>query len=788
MISEWNMSLDLSSSFHQFRISMAEGSKNGTLAFDSFTLDVANLMLYRDGKEILIAPKIAKTLSVLVENSGNIISKDQLIEKVWDDSIVEEANLTQYLYILRKTLGVMPDGRPYIETLRRRGYRFNGEVRQLTADKSTTFAPRPQTEKPAAAFAGNNVEREGNVLRVVDWQTPESLTEQREPEPADPSLVIAAHPISLRRSGVLRFAVAATALLLLGAGGTFLWPRLMPAATVAESRREISVVRLTNGPLPAAATISLDGNVFAYSELDGETSRMYVQQTGQTTRIEIASAPDKVFATKTFSPDGQSIYYVALDKKTSGTSLYRIPTMGGASVKVLENINGPVAFSPDGKEFAFCRLNSVTGETAVVIAGSDGHAERVLLQRKSPKTLLDSVSWSPDGKLIAFGEQNIEESRAYTLSRLYVVEVATGTVNPVSEEDWDNILRMFWMPDGTGLVINATRENEGYSTRRDQIYFVSYPGGVSERLTSDGNRYEPGSLGITRKGEILAVPSNRSAQVWLMNADGNSTSATQLTRGAADGRAGLGPLPDGKFGYLARTGDEISVMLANADASETKQIPTGFQFVEELRADPLGRFFVFSTSRDRKSYLYRIDSDGENLKQLTFGERAVDSTISPDGKFLVYDYGQFEGNKENFSLMRVPTDGGDPVVLKQKGCFIPMYSPDGSLISCIDNEKLSILIVSARDGSEIERHTLPVFSAWNFGIGWTPDGTGLIYILTEKGTSNLWIQPRDGSKPHRLTNFSSGVIYRYAFSPDGSKLFVARGYPTQDAVLIRNFR
>src|SRR5438045_1836214 len=141
------MSLDLSSSFPQFRISMGGGSKNGILAFDNFRLDVDKLMLYRDGDEVLIAAKIAKTLAVLVEHAGTIISKDDLIEKVWEDSIVEESNLTQYLYLLRKTLGTMPDGRPYIETLRRRGYRFNGEVREVeirdVAPPSVQAEPEP---------------------------------------------------------------------------------------------------------------------------------------------------------------------------------------------------------------------------------------------------------------------------------------------------------------------------------------------------------------------------------------------------------------------------------------------------------------------------------------------------------------------------------------------------------------------------------------------------------------------------------------------------------------------
>ena len=778
------MSLDLSSSFHQFRISMAESSKNGTITFDHFKLDLGNLMLYRDGDEIHIAPKIVKTLAVLVESAGTIINKEDLIERVWDDSIVEEANLTQYLYLLRKTLGNMPDGRPYIETLRRRGYRFNGkvELHQAEPPRVEVAALRRESE-PSPSFGG--IEREGNVLRVVDWQTAAPPSEDFQPA-VEPATLSPASTVPPRRSFLPRVALTAGMLLLIGIGGIFLWPRVMPAVSDAESQKELSVVKLTNGLRPFGATISPDGNAFAYSEDDGEISRFYVQQTGQTSRIEIATAADKLFGGKTFSPDGQSIYYVVIDKKAGAASLFRIPSMGGAPIKILDDVYGPVSLSPDGNELVFLRRNP-TNESWLMIAGKDGRAERVLLQRKSPNSL-GTPAWSPDGKKIAFPELDRTNGETAGKLQLKVAQVATGQVTPFSSERWENILRVAWYPDGSGLVINGTRENDGLSTRRDQIYFVSYPEGVSRRLTTDGNRHEPESLGITKKGEILAVPANRSAQVWVMNADGNTSTAVQLTRGSADGRAGLGPLPEGRFGYLARTADEISIMLANADGSNAKQLATGFQFIEELRSDPLGRFFVFSAKKDGRTHLYRIDVDGGEVKQLTFGDRELDSTISPEGKYLTYDSLFVENGVEVVALKRIPTDGGEPVMIKTKGCFIPTYSPDGSMLSCMNSEQRGIVIVSAADGSELEHHSLPIFAEWNFGFGWTPDGSGLIYIVNEKGVSNLWVQPRDGSKPRSLTNFSSGIIYRYAFSPDGSKLYLARGYPTQDAILIRNFK
>ena len=75
-----------------------------------------------------MAPKVVETLLALIERRSEIVSKDEMMKRLWSDSFVDEGNLTQYIYLLRKTLGNGNDGRPMIETFRRRGYCFNGEV------------------------------------------------------------------------------------------------------------------------------------------------------------------------------------------------------------------------------------------------------------------------------------------------------------------------------------------------------------------------------------------------------------------------------------------------------------------------------------------------------------------------------------------------------------------------------------------------------------------------------------------------------------------------------------
>jgi predicted ATPase/DNA-binding winged helix-turn-helix (wHTH) protein len=107
---------------------MAKDFAHRIYEFEEFRLDAEHSMLYRAGSEVPLPPKAIETLLALIERHGEIVGKDELMEIIWADSIVEESNLSQYLYLLRKTLGDTRDGKPFIETLRRRGYRFNGDL------------------------------------------------------------------------------------------------------------------------------------------------------------------------------------------------------------------------------------------------------------------------------------------------------------------------------------------------------------------------------------------------------------------------------------------------------------------------------------------------------------------------------------------------------------------------------------------------------------------------------------------------------------------------------------
>jgi TolB-like protein/Tfp pilus assembly protein PilF len=138
------MSSDISSIYYQDNINSANSTEDKVYEFEDFRLDASHLMLYRNEQPLALAPKVIETLVALVERSGEVVSKEEMMNRLWADSFVEESNLTQNIYLLRKTLGKNASGKNLIETFRRRGYRFTGDIkaasRQEIPENTTTAA------------------------------------------------------------------------------------------------------------------------------------------------------------------------------------------------------------------------------------------------------------------------------------------------------------------------------------------------------------------------------------------------------------------------------------------------------------------------------------------------------------------------------------------------------------------------------------------------------------------------------------------------------------------------
>jgi DNA-binding winged helix-turn-helix (wHTH) protein len=124
----------------------------GAYEFDAFCLDLAAGELRRDGVRIVLAPKIFDLLVYLVRNEGRLVTREELLDAVWPDVLVNDGSLTRAVFHLRKALGEDARSPAYVLTVARRGIRFVAAVR-----------PMPVTPRPSPYFL---VGSEGKISRL----------------------------------------------------------------------------------------------------------------------------------------------------------------------------------------------------------------------------------------------------------------------------------------------------------------------------------------------------------------------------------------------------------------------------------------------------------------------------------------------------------------------------------------------------------------------------------------------------------------------------------------------
>jgi len=111
--------------------------------FGSFRLDPIGGVLFRGGERLALTPKAIEILTLLVEAQGSPVTKEELLQKVWGETVVEEASVPWHVSALRRALGEAPDSRRFIETIPKRGYRFVAPVRTIRNGES-----QPPTAEP----------------------------------------------------------------------------------------------------------------------------------------------------------------------------------------------------------------------------------------------------------------------------------------------------------------------------------------------------------------------------------------------------------------------------------------------------------------------------------------------------------------------------------------------------------------------------------------------------------------------------------------------------------------
>lgn len=152
--------------------------------FGPFRLDTAAPLLWREGQPVSLTPKALETLVVLVQRAGRLTSREELIEAVWPDTVVEENNLSVNISMLRKALGDSEEGEKYIETVPRRGYRFVAQVKVGQGNSGAWVLDK----RLRASLITNEERDEGAQSRALDLLGAATVGPSGEPEAREPTL------------------------------------------------------------------------------------------------------------------------------------------------------------------------------------------------------------------------------------------------------------------------------------------------------------------------------------------------------------------------------------------------------------------------------------------------------------------------------------------------------------------------------------------------------------------------------------------------------------------------
>jgi eukaryotic-like serine/threonine-protein kinase len=550
----------------------------------------------------------------------------------------------------------------------------------------------------------------------------------------------------------------------------------------------MQITQVTHTGQVATVAISPDGRYVAY--VTGDPESLWVEQLATNSNIQIVpSSPAAYFGGLTFSRDGNYIYYFKLTAATGLQSLlYQIPTLGGQPREVasalLNSSASALALSPDGKKVAFVSILRVKPvESAIVVAKLDGSGQSTVAMRTLPR-IFDSyaLAWSPNGKVIAAGELDLSGGAAY--HQLVGIKVASGEEASIGSVKWGYIAGMAWLQNGSGLVLAGN-----LMTGHSQIWDVSYPAGKMRRITNDLSSYS--ALGLTASSRALVtIKGDNPSNIWIAPA-GDSSRARQLTfgTGSYDGQSGVTWLPDGKILYAASPGDYSQFWLIGASGASPQELSPAMDASGVDMSSPSvcgeGKGIVFTALRRGKVSIWEIDSDGGNPRQLTYGSLDNMPSCSPDGKWVVF----VSARGGQVGIWKIPASGGKVVQLTDYPCEFPAVSPDGKWVAFLSLQNFKspkVAVISMDGGTPLKSFGYTANSAGQPYFRWSPDGQAIDYVDTRKNVSNIWAQSIAGGAVKQITNFTSGLIFNFAWSKNGD-LALSLGSQTSDAVLIKNF-
>lgn len=699
---------------------VSDESKNTFYEFGEFSLFPAERVLLKNGERIPLTPKVFDLLLLLVENQGHLLTKNEILEKVWHDSFVEEGTLARTISTLRKSLG--KNSQDFVVTVPKKGYRFIANTKKvLKSDENDDF-----NESSLPLYANE----------VSHFR----------PEISDP-------PEQNKTKWLTAFGI----LILAFACGLslFVWFKRQTASKdsgATETKNEARQLTDSNldekflawtqdgkilfdrGPSNEIFFINADGTgesratetipVLKNGWLSSDKSKAVFQKSGDKAfYLANADGSNEIklefsLENMAWSADGKRFVFQGnLDNPPNPNNpeiyIYTLETNKVAQITKNESFDGDPSFSPDGKEIIFASDRDKNLE--IYLMNDDGSNARRLTDNPAHDSF---PKFTPDGTQVTFtSNRNSETTDVYLMNK--------DGKNVVRLTDWksNEISRGGISPDGTKLAFNSNHNG------KYQIFVINVePFAPKVVLTDDNNLQTPDYSPDGTQVVYSVGLSDKTGELRILN------------------------LNDGKSRLLLKT-------------SRGNNYP---------RWSPDGNWIAFHQEVEGKWDVFKIKADGSELTNLTH-DPASDSLPNwlPDGKSLIFRTTR-NGDSLLGEIYRMNADGSDPLPLKVEKGYLgwSIVSPDGMnlVYSCnrqqLRGGKLDICQANA-DGSD--EKLLLSRPGDNVHSNFSPDGKRIAFVANSDGNSEIYIMNSDGTNLLRLTR-NAATDSNPTFSPDGKKI------------------
>ena len=708
--------------------------------FGVFELDLLSGELRRQGVRIKLQEQPLKILQFLLENPGQIVSREQLRSQIWPaDTYVEfDQGLYSAIARLRDTLGDSSESPRFIQTVARRGYRFIAPV-TIAPPLPAVKSPKP-TDQPSRA-------------KTLDFR----------------------RVLTSVLAGLLGGALLLTIVFAFDIAGAREWLRSRTAKNV-QVQRITDFVGVKESP-----AISPDGKTVAFVAPINGRRQIWVRLLAGGSPLQLTHE-DTDHEQPRWTPDSSSLLYFNPNPSPGepGT-LWEIPALGGAARKIASAVAGGDV-SHDGRSIATFQLRGA--DVALVAISSDGTLLREI-KRFQKLYAYATPRWSPDDRWIAY-----ERGWGYVFD--FAIQVIAADGGEAQDVAHGEVFRGFsWLPDGSRLVYSSSFGSTILYPPIFNLRIVGRSGARDRQLTFGEVSYvEPDVVG----GRLAASRVRIQSDIWSLPVSGspkqNTEDAQRITHQTGQAQT-PSVSPDGKeLVYLSDSGGHGNLWVATTDGYKARQITFEHDSSVVIGVpiwSPAGDRVVFILTRQGRTGEWLVSPDGSNLRQLVrLGSGAV---WSPDGKWLYY--------QRERCIEKIPVDGGTAVLIRCQDSPAPeALSPDGTTLyylNAVQNVFGTIEIWKATPENgpsqvlvRIPGERVP-FQGWLWQQVLSPDGNWLATPLLDKGTTNLWAMPVDGGPMRQLTDFgqrSVQIMRRISWSPDGKYIYAAIADTDADIVLL----